>query len=197
MKNLNKILDTVDKEKIKNIDLEFLVQDIDIILNNSNVNTWGNYLNSDLGVNPYKLYAFLSTIFDNSIILDIGTQYGSSTLSLSYNKTNRVIGYDINDWGTSAIIKENIVWKIMDFRNDVSINFDEVKMIVIDVDPHDGVQEREMVKFLKDKKWSGILILDDIHKDYKMEDFWNSIENEYKLDYTDIGHVTGTGIIIF
>jgi hypothetical protein len=201
MKNFNKILtnklDNLDEQKIKNIDFKPLVKDVDIVINGSNVNTWGEYLNSDLGVNPYKLYAFLSTIFDNSIILDVGSQYGSSALSLSYNQTNQVISYDIVDCGTSAIIKSNIIWKVMDFRNDSSINFDEVKMIVIDVDPHDGVQEREMIKFLEDKKWSGILILDDIYKDNQMKNFWNSIEKEDKLDFTNIGHLTGTGVIIF
>jgi hypothetical protein len=201
MKNFNKILtnklDNLDEQKIKNIDFKPLVKDVDTVINGANVNTWGEYLNSDLGVSPYKLYAFLSTIFDNSIILDVGSQYGSSALSLSYNQTNQVISYDIVDCGTSAIIKSNIIWKVMDFRNDSSINFDEVKMIVIDVDPHDGVQEREMIKFLEDKKWSGILILDDIYKDNQMKNFWNSIEKEDKLDFTNIGHLTGTGVIIF
>jgi hypothetical protein len=201
MKNFNQILtnklDNLDEQKIKNIDFKPLVKGVDVIINGVNVSTWGEYLNSDLGVNPYKLYAFLSTIFDNSIILDVGSQYGSSALSLSYNQTNQVISYDIVDCGTSAIIKSNIIWKVMDFRHDSSINFDEVKMIVIDVDPHDGVQEREMIKFLEDKKWSGILILDDIYKDNQMKDFWNSIEKENKLDFTNIGHITGTGVIIF
>ena len=37
------------------------------------------------GIVPYRLYAHLSTTFDDGVILDIGTLYGSSALALSYN----------------------------------------------------------------------------------------------------------------
>ena len=121
------------------------------------------------GNSPFKLYAYLSTLFNNKIILDVGTEYGNSALSFSYNENNKVITYNIIEQGASNISKENITCKVMDFRNDNTIDYDNVEVICIDVDPHDGKQEVEMIHFLKDKKWSGILLLDDIHKDHQMD----------------------------
>lgn len=153
------------------------------------------------GDSPFKLYAYLSTLFDGAIILDVGTEYGNSALALSYNQNNTVVSYNILEQGASNINRENIVWKIMDFREDESIDYDSVKMICIDVDPHDGNQEIEMFKFLQDKKWEGILIFDDIHVNDKMNSFWDSIEpidstEDVKYDITHIGHSSGTGIIL-
>ena len=41
-----------------------------------------------IGKEHYKLLSYLSTLFNNSIIIDIGTHRGSSALALSYNSTN-------------------------------------------------------------------------------------------------------------
>ena len=49
----------------------------------------------------------------------------------------------------------------MDFRKDESIEWDKVKMIVIDTD-HTGDQESEFMKFLIAKDWKGIMCFDDI-----------------------------------
>ena len=151
------------------------------------------------GDSPFKLYAYLSTLFNKKIILDVGTEYGNSALSFSYNESNKVISYNIIEQGASRINKENITWKVMDFRNDDTIDYDNVEVICIDVDPHDGKQEVEMIQFLKDKKWSGILLLDDIHKDHQMDNFWNSLDfsEDVKYDITPIGHSSGTGVILF
>lgn len=150
------------------------------------------------GKSPFKLYSHLSTLFDNAIILDVGTEYGNSALSFSYNQTNTVISYNIVEEGASNINKKNIVWKVMDFRDDEEIDYDKVKMICIDVDPHDGTQEIDMINFLKEKKWSGVLLLDDIHNNAQMENFWNSLDfpDDKKLDITSIGHCSGTGLIL-
>jgi hypothetical protein len=150
------------------------------------------------GDSPFKLYAFISTLFDGKTILDVGTQYGNSALSFSYNENNQVISYNIIDEGASVIDRENITWKVMDFRNDDSIDYDNVEVICIDVDPHDGRQEVQMIDFLEKKKWSGILLLDDIHKNAEMENFWNSINygEDVKYDVTHIGHSSGTGLIV-
>jgi len=149
------------------------------------------------GNSPFKLYSYLSTLFDNKIILDIGTQYGNSALAFSYNEKNSVISYNIIDEGASVIKRDNITWKVMDFRNDETIDYDMVQVICIDVDPHDGKQEVEMIKFLKEKKWSGILLLDDIHKNTEMDNFWDSLDfpKSAKKDITHLGHSSGTGLI--
>jgi len=45
---------------------------------------------SEPGKEHYKLLSYLSTLFNNSNILDIGTHLGHSSLALSYNKTNTI-----------------------------------------------------------------------------------------------------------
>jgi hypothetical protein len=77
---------------------------------------------------------------------------------------------------------------------------------MIDVDPHDGVQEREMYDFLKNKNWSGLLILDDIldnwsvripgAKPQEMRKWWDEIQEE-KYDVSDVAHSSGTGLVNF
>ena len=89
------------------------------------------------GNSPFKLYAYLSTLFNNKIILDVGTEYGNSALSFSYNENNKVITYNIIEQGASNISKENITCKVMDFRNDNTLDYDNVEVICIDVDPHE------------------------------------------------------------
>ena len=150
------------------------------------------------GDSPFKLYAYISTLFTSKTILDVGTQYGNSALAFSYNEKNKVVSYNIVDEGASVIERDNITWKVMDFRNDDTIDYDNVEVICIDVDPHDGSQEVEMIDFLKKKKWSGILLLDDIHKNAEMDNFWNSIDygEDAKFDVTHIGHSSGTGLIV-
>jgi hypothetical protein len=150
------------------------------------------------GVSPFKLYAYLSTLVNNTVILDVGTEYGNSALSFSYNQNNTIISYNIVEEGASNIDKENIVWKVMDFRNDIELDYENIKIISIDVDPHDGGQEIDMINFLKEKKWSGILLLDDIHKNNEMKNFWNCLDfpENKKYDISHIGHCSGTGLIL-
>ena len=82
----------------------------------------------------------------------------------------------------------------MDFRKDPDLNLDEVELIMIDVDPHDGKQEPEMLSWLKEQGWSGKILFDDIHR--WDEGFWKNLDEE-KQDLTSVGHMTGTGIIDF
>jgi predicted O-methyltransferase YrrM len=159
---------------------------------------------TQMGGNPYSFYAYVSSLINNKTILDVGTRRGLSALAFSYNKFNKVISYDLQEQGASNIKKENIEFKIMDFRNDESLDYNNIDIIMIDVDPHDGIQEREMLKFLKDKDWHGILILDDILNNWpvivpganpqEMNNWWNSIEED-KYDVSDVAHFSGTGIV--
>ena len=48
------------------------------------------YLNLS-GTHEYRLYSYLSTFFNNTIILDIGTSFGRSAIALSHNDKNKVI----------------------------------------------------------------------------------------------------------
>jgi|TARA_B100001250_G_scaffold44203_1_gene34759 hypothetical protein len=152
------------------------------------------------GKEPYALYAYLSTTFDNGTILDIGTLFGSSAVALSHNPTNQVISYDVNEHNDHGFFSErdNLTWKHMDFQKDETINWKEVKMILIDTD-HTGEQETGFINFLIEKDWCGILLLDDIHQNPGMEDFWDCFDDDIKQDVTGIGHTAccGTGYVEF
>ena len=59
--------------------------------------------------------------------------------ALSYNDKNKVISYDLVEKGASSgISKDNVEFKIQDFREDDTLDYDNISIIMIDVDPHDG-----------------------------------------------------------
>ena len=158
-----------------------------------------NELNEPPGVVPYPLYAYFSTLFDNKVILDVGTLHGGSALAAAYNPTNHVISYEvIPHIEYDKIKKDNVTFKLMDFRQDDTLNFDEVEMIIIDTN-HTGAQEREFMKFLSEKKWVCTLLLDDIHKNSAMRGFWCNVDDGIKMYLTGIGHTAscGTGYVEF
>jgi hypothetical protein len=61
---------------------------------------------------------------------------------------------------------------------------------------NDGTFETEFYNYLVSIGYTGYLLLDDIHLNFEMERFWGSITKE-KYDITNIGHVTGTGVVYF
>ena len=186
MRKVTKKTIQIDKDEVRDLD----VSQLEAI--SLNKNDW-----LSAGQSEYRLYAWLSSQFDKSIILDVGTRTGGSALALSYNENNQVISYDLQEQGASQIKKNNIEFKIQDFREDDSLNWDHVSIIMLDVDPHDGVQEEEMMEFLEDKGWKGILLLDDIGPQWpEVEDLWNRITYP-KINVTEVGHLSGTGLVNF
>ena len=177
----------LDKDAIKSLDIS------DLAKQSLNANDW-----LTAGQSEYRLYAWLSTQFNNTTILDVGTRTGGSALALSYNETNKVMSYDLQEQGASSgINKDNIQFNIKDFRDDETLDFDNISIIMLDVDPHDGVQEEEMFEWLEDKGWKGLVLLDDIGPQWQeIEDFWNRITYP-KLNVTEVGHMSGTGLVNF
>ncbi len=155
----------------------------------------------EAGQTEYKLYAYLSYILPNPysgrpFILDIGTLFGGSALALSYNTDSFVYSYDLMSIETHEpgnFDKDNIRLIVGNFLED-DINYKNVDLIVIDVDPHDGLQEPPMIEHIINKGYEGLIILDDIHLSPEMENMWNNFEYE-KHDATEIGHFSGTGIL--
>ena len=158
---------------------------------------------SEAGVEAYKFYAYLSTLLNDSIIIEVGSRFGRSGLALAYNENNTIISFDILEQGASEIKRPNLLFKIGNFMNS-AIDWSSVDVIMIDVDPHDGIKEREFVQYLYDQKWEGLLILDDILPNWPknvpgadpvaMNQWWNQITEE-KYDMSEIGHFSGTGIV--
>ena len=164
-----------------------------------------NYYDLKSGVQEYRLYSYLSTFFNNTTILDIGTLNGRSAIALSHNDTNKVISYDIiNNIKTNnhkIYSKINITFNIKNILNDLTEELiKDVKIIMIDID-HYEIIEKQIISKLNKLNFSGIIILDDItnHPDPYvnecMNKLWDNLEYT-KYDVTKSGHFSGTGIII-
>lgn len=157
------------------------------------------------GEQEYRLYSYLTTLFDNITILDIGTSDGRSAVALSHNTSNKVISYDLIDAirnpSHKIYTKPNIEFRIKDVLEDLTEEFIEnVKIVMIDID-HLETVELQIIARLRELKFSGIILLDDTtnHPDLEIRDcmnrVWDSI-SEKKYDITQYGHWAGTGIVI-
>ena len=182
-------------------------------MNITNINFYENFkdtINSteffDIpGREHYRLLAYLSTLYDNSIILDIGTHVGSAALALSYNKSNTIYSFDIIDKVTNIKIKEkdNIIFSFDNLftkegRNKWESIILKSSFIFLDVDPHNGYMEKDFYNYLQFINYQGFVICDDIWYFKEMRDnFWYTIPDKFKYDLTDLGHWSGTGIISF
>ena len=71
-------------------------------------------------------------------------------------------------------------------------------LISLDVDPHDGIQEKDFVNFFVDNNWKGLMVCDDIEEKIEMKRFWQNVsKTKYDISYTRYSHYSGTGIICF
>ena len=157
------------------------------------------------GVQEYRLYSYLASLFDNTVILDIGTCQGRSAVALSHNETNKVISYDIiNGIKNDAHIiysKQNIAFHVKNVLDDLTEDLiKNVKIVMIDIDHYETI-ETLIIDKLYALNFSGIILLDDItkHPDKDINEcmlrLWNSIPYT-KYDVTQYGHWSGTGIIV-
>ncbi len=173
----------------------------------------------------YVTLAHLSTYFNDSVLIDLGTHRGESAAALSYNKSNIVYTYDIEHRAEAAQRVEeekNIRYIIGNCINDdwsgmagfpgVELKSDKEiflssKLIFLDVDPHDGIQENKVLNFLINNNWKGIMVCDDIglgleedkeNEHPEMRDWWHSIEvKKYNISSNHYASGTGTGVVCF
>lgn len=175
-----------DKQRIAAIDLErFRPYVADI---------YTEYFWLEPGTEHYKLLAYLSTCWHGATLIDLGTDKGCSALALSYNRSNRVISYDIEDRKLAPISVPNIEFRV---KNALEDREDLLRTPLIMLDTaHDGVFEQQVYDMLVTAGYEGLLLLDDIYLNAAMQDFWNRISRD-KLDLTPIGHWSGTGLARF
>ena len=173
----------------------------------------------------YVILSHLSTYFNNSIIVDMGTLTGGSAQALAYNKSNTVYTYDVLEDGTAIqrfarVECENIKYIIGDCIRDnwagmVMLDgvppmsdkkiFLSSELIFLDVDPHDGRQENDVLNFLISNNWKGIMVCDDIglgkeipNSHPPMREWWDRIDlPKYDISNNIYASGTGTGIICF
>jgi len=187
--NINISNSILDNFKLKNH--EFLVK--------------RDYYDSLSGKQEYRLYSYLTTFFNDCIILDIGTFDGRSSVALSHNETNKVISYDIenkiNNQNHPIYSKKNIEFKIKNVLDDLVEDLvKKCKIILIDIDHYETI-ETQIISKLKKLNFSGLILLDDITKHPEpiintcMNKLWDSIL-ETKYDFTKYGHFSGTGVIV-
>jgi hypothetical protein len=163
----------------------------------------------DIHGEHYSLLCYLSTKFNNITILDLGTWAGWSAVSIAQNPTNKVITYDIvdelNREQRGVCIKDtfntykNIERRMLDVKNESPDVIKSATLLILDIDPHDGIQETEFTNYLDSINYEGFVLCDDIHFNEGMRQWWNSITLP-KYDLTDIAHSNGnagTGLICY
>jgi hypothetical protein len=145
----------------------------------------------------YKLLAYLSTLYSGQVIYEIGTHFGNSLIALTYNPEVRVISYDIENTRQLRDTPLNAICRIGDFRKDPEVL--RAPFIFVDVDPHDGKQEHDFHDFFITNGYKGSVLWDDIHLNDAMQAWWDSVDepNVTRINLTEVGHATGTGLLIY
>lgn len=150
----------------------------------------------------YRLLAYLSTCFQGKRIFDIGTHLGDSALALSYGGSP-VESFDIVDMVGGRARPSNVRFHKQDLfnqrvREEWKPKLLDSSMIFIDIAPHEGLREYEMIEWLQQSGYRGLIVLDDIWYYKPMRDnLWYKIDSRYKTDATFMGHWSGTGIVSF
>ena len=114
------------------------------------------------GAEHYRLLVFISGLFKNKTLLDIGTYQGSSSIAMSHNPKNLINSFDINQQPEIARIRiPNInytVGNILDFP-DLII---ESPFILPDT-YHDGSFEEAFMEKIIEINYKGFILFDDIY----------------------------------
>ena len=148
------------------------------------------------GQEHYRLLIYISYLYENQILLDVGTYQGSSALALGMNPSNQIKSFDLIQQPEINYINEsNIEFKIENILENNNELILSAPFIMLDTD-HDGPFEYAFYNHLKKINYKGLLFLDDINLNDPMKGFWNHITEE-KYELTSKGHWSGTGITIF
>jgi hypothetical protein len=156
------------------------------------------YYDQPAGKEHYRLLEGISDA-SSGIVVDVGTLFGSSALALAHNPNVQVYSYDIkNHIPPHAAIRKvpNISFRIKDGIKAVPEFVRDTRVVCLDIDPHDGIQEAAFFDALVAHGYTGIVVCDDIHLNPAMEQWWGSI-TQRKEDKTAEGHWSGTGIVYF
>lgn len=101
--------------------------------------------------------------FPGTLVVDVGTHLGLSALALS-TPHNTVLSLDIDNRRLAGLeLPDNIEFRIANMVTDTQVFPLNASLALLDIDPHDGVQERAIVQQLLDREWHGLLVCDDIH----------------------------------
>lgn len=152
------------------------------------------YLTDPAGQDHYRILAYLSTLYNSSILYDIGTARGTSAFALSYNNQNKIISYDVFNNNRQVLNHSNIEFRLGNCLLDLK-DLLQSPLIMLDTQ-HDGGFEYALYFALGVSGYKGILVMDDIHLNDAMKAVWSTISHP-KYDVTPYGHWSGTGIVCF
>lgn len=180
----------INKEELLKIDL---TQQSELVIDPE----FRAYFIDTIGNEHYMLLAYFSTKYNSCSLLDIGSYKGCSALALSYNNTNKVVSFDIRP-GLKRLHKcpDNVEFIVGDVMDPSYLELVLSSPFILLDTYHDGIFEKAFYDYLKQNKYSGILMLDDIKLNKEMMNFWEGIDNE-KLDVSEFGHHSGTGLVMF
>jgi hypothetical protein len=158
-----------------------------------------SYLIAEAGVEHYKLLAYLSSqLPPMSRVADFGTYCGDSAIALASNPLVKVITCDprdiIGDEGCYKRLPNIVYYKASAL--DVLPYVLDAKIIFVDIGLHESVIEKQILDFCISHEYKGIAVYDDIYLNPPMHHFWNEIKL-LKYDVTEVGHYSGTGVVIF
>ena len=175
----------------------------------------------------YRILGYFSTLFNDKILVDIGTRRGHSVCSLAFNKNNTVYTYNI----VNEIVENDAFSKFNNIKPFVLHNVDDTPLgnilsreehlnivlssdlIFMDTDPHDGVTEKHLFDFLLKNNYKGITLWDDIRRKSRDEIgriktsgpnslglWWDEVVDNPNIkcyDITEYSWKSGTGVICF
>lgn len=165
------------------------------------------YFTLPAGQEHYGLLAYLSgQLPPGSLVADLGTLQAASAVALATNPDVRVRSYDLS-------LQPQVVTQCklpnVEFTEanclDCVADFADASLIVLDIDPHDGKQERKLCDYLVCHNFRGLLICDDIRLNDAMAIWWSGVgelDQDMPLGYrvvdlTPYGHWSGTGLVVF
>jgi hypothetical protein len=138
------------------------------------------------------MLSHISSNLKNKSILDLGTWRGGSAFMLGENKQNIVHSYDITNhklpFVKSYINRNypNITFNIKSCLDIPSEELKSVSLIYLDLAPHDGIKEEQMINNIRQSGFEGLLMCDDVCINKEMYDWWNSIEEEKEYGIDDM-----------
>lgn len=156
------------------------------------------YLYEISGVEHYRFLKWIANQISGQNIVELGSFNGLSTACLSSNKKNEVFAYDID---FTTLHFEEIPYNVTLEKVTGGLEWFDPYIVdgdIIFVDTlHYGIVEEKIWKYLKENKWTGVLIYDDIYYSNSMKKMWANIDIQNKHDITYLGHNSGTGIVFF
>ncbi len=149
----------------------------------------------------YRLLASLSVQLPaGTVLLDGGTSSGLSSLAFAAGNPNVTVWTcDLQDMRPPGPRPLNVLFLQWNVLHHVELFVEKCPLLFLDVDPHDGFQERNFVEQLHEFRFRGVLVLDDLYYSPAMTDFWNWAKTTVPkaLDVTEYGHWSGTGVLVF